>query len=749
MVHRLVGEEEVRVEVRRQVANLGDYLAEHGYFLVRPCGGFAYRGSAGVLPALEFPFGRVFERITGDRFRSRTDFVGVLKKAGVWDCVEGEWNWAGVETVALALLFPLQALYLETLGFGLEPFGDFIPWVKAHFVAIQKSSHCFDVEKPEFGLGYLLSTIDDPRRRFSRCLDAMIASPRGSWANGFVPYIGLPGLDDVDPTVRQYYLHWLNTGGTGKAPYDTEFEVSRKLVALANAVVLGAGGDREEELAELLSQYFQKLQQADSAGERWFDFPVYISNGGNPDDEGLYHFYERADDGMNFMTALALAWFHAHRNGSPGRNLPHFPSRDACAAWPSPAVPSYVFNDRSIILPRKALRRRDLPDTVDADVELFAEDDPPRKPDDMPRVAVELETDPKALRRGREYSITVVAKDRDTGDNLSEGRVAINDGEFRYSLNQRISAFPVDEDLNVLIDAPPYWDISASRAVITRHFRVPRSRMMLSLCDRQGRPIESVAEDEPFDVIVNAVDELDGGLVEGEITIVNPGRMRSDPKATQPPGGPSVEKPRTNELFRYIFRSKPIPRRGIVVPTCAVRAKSYEDSGIAFVPDEIEVPPARIAERSLIPTNRGEFLPPGGKQPVRTIIESTGPSYPPGLSSMITEIPAGTFGQDGKIAIWAYGQDVGLRLVKLRWFGDQILASVCGEPAAWAEAAFDSVSLSGRQLEYCSGDTGGFIAAYVGTKLIVAGHLGNNVSQITLFDEVDIEVKWRNFCIWP
>ena len=39
--------DDIRIEIELQIRNLVSYLADSGYLIVRPCGGFAEAGSAG------------------------------------------------------------------------------------------------------------------------------------------------------------------------------------------------------------------------------------------------------------------------------------------------------------------------------------------------------------------------------------------------------------------------------------------------------------------------------------------------------------------------------------------------------------------------------------------------------------------------------------------------------------------------------------------------------------------------------
>ena len=83
VLYELVPTASVRAQIKSKVLRIGDYLAEHGYVLVRPMGGLVYRGPTS-LTGFEYAFEQSFHRITGTSFASRTDFVGALQNAGLW-----------------------------------------------------------------------------------------------------------------------------------------------------------------------------------------------------------------------------------------------------------------------------------------------------------------------------------------------------------------------------------------------------------------------------------------------------------------------------------------------------------------------------------------------------------------------------------------------------------------------------------------------------------------------------------------
>jgi hypothetical protein len=111
-VVQLVTDPGIQAEVIDQARRIGGYLAANGYLLVRPGGGFAAQGGSDIAPALEFPFGRVFARITGSGFSATADFDGALKNAGLWSDFSQGFLAAGFIGILVAPLVHALAIIL-------------------------------------------------------------------------------------------------------------------------------------------------------------------------------------------------------------------------------------------------------------------------------------------------------------------------------------------------------------------------------------------------------------------------------------------------------------------------------------------------------------------------------------------------------------------------------------------------------------------------------------------------------------
>ena len=93
IIYELVKDASIQSMVKDQISKLADYLNAHGYILVRPYGGFSVRGASGMLPTLEYPFNRFFSRVTGRTFSQEVSFEDAMKKAKMWQCLEGPTRW--------------------------------------------------------------------------------------------------------------------------------------------------------------------------------------------------------------------------------------------------------------------------------------------------------------------------------------------------------------------------------------------------------------------------------------------------------------------------------------------------------------------------------------------------------------------------------------------------------------------------------------------------------------------------------
>jgi hypothetical protein len=395
IVFRLVDDSEIREEVRQQADRLGEYLAEHGYLLVRPCGGFTARGSADILPVLEFPWQRVFERITGNRYEPRVGFEGACDQAGVWGSLEGPMRTATVVGGAIGGVvggFPLALIRTGALGAIAGVLGAALGIaagiVGARALTIYGHRDCFDVwslpgdgsdefkeernYQEAFLVAYLFKKLP-PAFRFRFWFGGVEDHGSGP-AAWFPAFIGLTGLEDPEGTVRRMYLKFLSERRKhterSQAEYDRELQRAQEggdpeeieratsrprlepdnipLVdkyadnpfASAVAVVLGAGEAEEQKLVELLEKWHDTL--VDEMGR---DFAL---EGWKENDDAPELVSEAFRPALQYMAALALAWLHAKRRADVGTPLPpelEFPTPPAAStAFPEPRVPQVVLD---------------------------------------------------------------------------------------------------------------------------------------------------------------------------------------------------------------------------------------------------------------------------------------------------------------------------------------------------------------------------------------------------------------------
>jgi hypothetical protein len=385
IIFELVPTQAVRSRVVSQVARLADYLAEHGYLLVRPEGGLNYRGATGVLPAFEAPANRVFERITGASFPARTDFVGAMRQAGYWrllqlpvDRVAAGVVIAGIATSPLLLGWLAAdgaeggiagALLAGVLGTAavipprIQAAAPLIMAALPRSVGLYAHSDVFDVsEQGEPALAHLLSAVP-AGLRFGVCADmsTLLPASAGPNARGFLPYVGLSAVGDPDPAIGQEYLRLmrLHRGGSFVTG---ETELLDSCFASAVALLLGAGDDEEQRLVELLTV----RRGAVTAGGDGLGLP------GDGKEELV-------KEGLDYLAGVSLAWLHARRRADAGNPVatPGFPAPPP-GPWPAVLVPA----DAVSYLPDVALALGS--PAGGADVDLFAAATAPARPAEAP-----------------------------------------------------------------------------------------------------------------------------------------------------------------------------------------------------------------------------------------------------------------------------------------------------------------------------------------------------------------------------
>jgi hypothetical protein len=468
IVYRLVDEQAIRDEVRRQVNDLGTYLAEHGYLLVRPLGGFSARGASGVLPALGFPWGRVFERITGTPYESRASFKEACQKAGVWQSLSARMFWYTFLSMPIALIFatlPLAFLGTKLGGIsaslGIAAVMLTISGVLARAYAVYQSGECFDVwgwpgdgtsdfpantyAQDEFATAYILKALAPS---FSFQWMMRIFRDHGtSWAARFPPLIGLTGLDDQDERVAKAFLAFLPERRM-HSELDADYpEIQKYTVdpfSSAVAVVLGAGEDEERNLVSLLDRWHGEL--ANTAREDW----TIVDDVNGTVSEA----YEPA---LPFMAALALSWLHARRRADAGNPVPPgvgFPSPPTAAdKFPEPTIPDAVVKS-GVVLPADTWAGGELaPTDLFADGNSKQEEPPP--PALKPSAQKTLAVDRTVIVREADWGVDTGVVLQDEDEYLIEATGEIWAGVWFTSTNGPEGWNYIDWDLKFPVHGPP------------------------------------------------------------------------------------------------------------------------------------------------------------------------------------------------------------------------------------------------------------------------------------------------------
>jgi hypothetical protein len=301
------------------LGRLAGYLSGHGYLLVSPAGGLAPRGHGDSLVAAEFALNEAFESVLGHRFPAFRGTEGpwleAMKAAGYANQLRGLLNAGAVVgsplpwMVGLLATVPLAGSLLVNSRWPAIEAARLHPYFGVHLgkmLAVLLRSEVFDPWAEEFRVDTALSMYlhehQDTRFRFELYCEFIHGSSTSVPVTGFMPFIGLPGLDRTETLLRDRYLAWFHDRrqqATARTP----------LFAMAVACLL-AGDDRyEQELSDALDHAY--VAQRTNHGD---DLPLAVTaldSIGNQ--TGLT---EDPLPAIDYMGAVALAWLHTQRRGS-------------------------------------------------------------------------------------------------------------------------------------------------------------------------------------------------------------------------------------------------------------------------------------------------------------------------------------------------------------------------------------------------------------------------------------------------
>ena len=371
-------------EVRRQARIVGRYLAHVGYLLVRPCGGFARAGAAGINPVLEVPFKRIFSRITGDsedNFTAKATFQDAIRMAGLWPCysqgLPGSLAVAGAIGGVIEQFKKSLAWSKFTALFGSDPVGRLhtllmksglsdaqarvtLTNLAAEIQHVTDRRECFDVAdqqtQDEFGLGLAMKQLP-PQLGFQ----AWMPNVEQGWSEIFKPLLGLTALEDSDTTVKSAYLKWYESSSKQvNGPDENEILGNERFTTLPTAVAALLLGDpaakstsSQRTAAEARLRDELTIMHDTLRFELNLKPPVsndtYNTNEAGPgfpnnDVPYVCEWHDKVNDYFGYMVPLSVAWLHASRQtASPFPDIPN-PTASSMAGWQHALVPGVVID---------------------------------------------------------------------------------------------------------------------------------------------------------------------------------------------------------------------------------------------------------------------------------------------------------------------------------------------------------------------------------------------------------------------
>lgn len=374
--------------VRTQMRRVARYLQAHAYVLVRPCGGFAFRGASENNPCLEYAFSRAFQHVLGEPFHVNATVEDAFVAAGVFDAVFGDE--AGIPALRSELLGRLSSAgilsHLRALLSTSDPLGPLLGaggtglMVLKRAVQILQHSAVFDLHAGD-GLQsagaqmaecYLLSKLarPDPAVVFKPWMSRYLAGD-----SDYKPLLGLIGhVTQDDLIIRSFislYQDMLTQDRFSDDPADLQTDTRDLALANAIAVLVTAPdpapgtitGDPPPpgmSLPALRSSLFGRLKGMAQffAGPGQNQPVLSLHDGGmalNPAEDGdrccagantpqrglTFEFDDKVGGYHGFLAPTALAWLHAHETAAtaPWAALP-VPTPGSLHGWKAVVLPA-------------------------------------------------------------------------------------------------------------------------------------------------------------------------------------------------------------------------------------------------------------------------------------------------------------------------------------------------------------------------------------------------------------------------
>ena len=317
----LSGDAALRTRTAALLRPLAEYLARHGYLLVKPGGGLVPRGHGDSLIGAQLAISQLFESLLGSPYPPSTNWPGAMQLAGLWPSLETAWTGGGLIGGVLDVVSWLST-GAKTFSFGLFNATTLasITSVAADpalasklgkMIGVWSMAAVFDSYKGEGAgdpaLSAFLHEFTDTQKRYDVFMTVMAVAHYSAPASGFVPVFSLFGLDAANSHVRDAYLTWFSLRSARATDHTPLF-------ALAVACLLAGDGRWENELRQRLDQERDKLEQDHSS-----DLPIEMKEldaVGN-----RWALIENALPTVDYCGALALAWLHAQRQQAAGKQM--------------------------------------------------------------------------------------------------------------------------------------------------------------------------------------------------------------------------------------------------------------------------------------------------------------------------------------------------------------------------------------------------------------------------------------------